>query len=169
MVPVVTSKHRLADDSPTLKRAIRVARRLLPADGDPETFLGNLSKERSRPIQLIEMELGGPSGMFIGLPTMDVVLVDVHSSPSRRLVSIAHEAAHMLLGHDRDATHVEETLTTLLPDLSPTLIQQALRRQHHDGHQESDAEQLATIISSELSVRAALYDLSGHPVSRRLR
>lgn len=161
--------HGHFDDAPTLKEAVRVARRLLPDNGDPDAFLKNLSKARGRRIELIEMELGGPSGMYVGLPAMDVVLVEVNSSPSRRLVSVVHEAAHMLLGHDRDEAHVDESLTTLLPNLSPTLIQQALRRQHHDGRQESDAEQLATIISSELSVRAALYDLDGHPVSRRLR
>lgn len=166
---MMTTIGRAAHDAPTLKEATRVARRLLPMDGDPEAFLRNLSMERGRQIELIEMELGGPSGMYIGLPTIDVVLVEVNSSPSRRLVSIAHEAAHMLLGHDKDATHVEGTLSMLLPNLSPSLIQQALRREHHDGHQESDAEELATIIASELSVRAALYDLDGHPVSRRLR
>lgn len=165
----MTTRRPDSCDAPTLKGAIRLARRLLPPDGNPETFLKNLSKERGRPLQLIEMELGGPSGMYVGLPTMDVVLVEVGSSPSRRLASLAHEAAHMLLGHDKDSTHVEDSLTTLLPNLSPSIIRQALLRQHHDGQQESDAEQLATIISSELSVRAALYDLDGHPVSRRLR
>ena len=165
----MTTRGTHSQEAPTLKQAIRVARRLLPPDGDPETFLNNLSAERGRQIQFIEMELGGPSGMLIGLPTMDVVLVDVDSSPSRRLVSIAHEAAHLLLGHDKDAAHVEDTLTTLLPNLSPSLIKQALCRQRHDGRQESDAEELATIIASELSVRAALCDLDGHPVSRRLR
>lgn len=165
----MTARTGGSSDTPTLREALRVARRLLPDDGNPATFLTNLSKARGRPIELIEMELGGPSGMYIGLPTMDVVLVEVNSSPSRRLVSVAHEAAHMLLGHDKDATHVEESVATLLPHLSPALVQQALRREHHKGQQESDAEQLATIISSDLSVRAALYDLNGHPVSRRLR
>ena len=135
---------------PTLKEATRIARRLLPADGDPQSFLCNLSKQRGRRLELVEMELGGPSGMYIRLPSTDVVLVEINAAPSRRLVSIAHEAAHLLLGHDHDAVHVKSTFTALLPHLSPSLIQQTLLRHHHAGGQEREAEQLATVISLSL-------------------
>lgn len=151
------------------KQAHRLARSLVPTSGDPQELLAAVSRHLERPIKLVEAELGGPSALWVGLPTMDVILVETSASPSRRMVSITHEVSHILLGHGEDTTVTDETLTVLLPDLSPALVQRILRRHHHEGKQEEDAERLGTILASEMSVNAALYDIVGHPVSRRLR
>lgn len=107
--------------------------------------------------------------MWIGVSTMDFILVEKLIAPSRRTVSIAHEVAHMLLGHGEDTAVADDTLAALLPDLGAGLVQRVMRRHCHEGQQEIDAERMATIISSEMSVRAALSDIEGHLVSRRLR
>lgn len=141
----------------------------MPKTGDPAELVAALSHHLGRPVRLLDTDLGGPSGLWIGLPTVDFILVAKSASPSRRLVSITHEVSHILLGHGEDTTVTDETMAALLPDLSPALIQRALRRHHHESEEEEDAERLGTILASEMWANAALYDIVGHPVSRRLR
>lgn len=142
---------------------------IMPKSGDADELVANLSRHRGRPIQVVEADLEGPSGMWVGLSTMDFILVERSIAPSRRLVTIAHEVAHILLGHGEDTRISDETLAALVPNLSPALVQRVLRRHHHEGEQEREAETMATVISSEMSVRAKLFDIEGHPVSHRLR
>ncbi|HET9650214.1 MAG TPA: ImmA/IrrE family metallo-endopeptidase [Microlunatus sp.] len=130
--------------------AARVAKRLMPIDGDLGGLLDALGQQRSRRIHVLSHHFAGRATSGLWLPTKraDYLVIDEPTTPSRRAAIICHEVAHILLGHTPDIT-TSEVVATALPDLSPELIARALARHAYASDDETDAEELGTLIGAE--------------------
>lgn len=129
---------------------VRLAKRLMPADGDLEGFLENLGRHRGRPIHLLPQSLGGraTSGLWIPGRHADFFVVDQPTTPSRRAAIVCHEAGHMLLEHRADAS-ASAAVTAVAPDLSPALIARTLARHAYGTAEEAEAEAVGTVLGAE--------------------
>jgi hypothetical protein len=84
-----------------------------------------------------------PSGAWLRTAGGDVILIDREASPLHRDHILAHELAHVLLGHDQpdgDATSL------ILPDLDPAIVHGVLARHCYRDAEEREAELLASLI-----------------------
>jgi hypothetical protein len=153
----------------TLRQATRLARQLMPRDGDIDGLVGNLSAHRSRPLTMIDSDLGqdGPSGLWLATPTKDYIVVDTAGSPSRRAAVICHEVAHILLGHTGDP--VAQDVASLVPNIRPSLAARFLARHGYDEPDEHAAEDLATQLVAEHTRRDRAAQLNQNTISARLR
>jgi hypothetical protein len=130
--------------------AARVAKRLMPIDGNLDGLLDALGQERGRRIHVLPQRFAGRSTSGLWLPTKraDYLVIDEPTTPSRRAAIICHEVAHILLGHTPDFT-TSEVIAAAMPDLSPELIARALARHAYATDDEADAEELGTLIGAE--------------------
>lgn len=130
--------------------AARVARRLMPIDGDLDGLLDALSVERGRRIHVLPHRFTGrpTSGLWLPTKRADYLVIDEPTTPSRRAAIICHEVAHILLGHTPDITS-SEVIASAMPDLSPELIARALARHAYASEDEANAEELGTLIGAE--------------------
>ena len=130
--------------------AARVAKRLMPIDGDLDGLLDALGQQRGRRIHVLPQRFAGRSTSGLWLPTKraDYLVIDEPTTPSRRAAIICHEVAHILLGHTPDITN-SEVIAAAMPDLSPELIARALARHAYATDDEADAEELGTLIGAE--------------------
>ena len=154
-----------------VRATARLARRLMPPDGDLDVWLQNLGQHRNRPIRLIVQTLApgsGLSGMCLVRDDADYVVLDAAASPSRRALVLAHEVAHLLLEHDGEAAS-SEVVAQVAPDLSPGLISRVLTRDGYNSVDEQDAEELATLLAVEHARRQRAQELRANAVSARLR
>lgn len=139
----VRSRHKI-------RRAVRLARRLMPSDGDLNGMLVNLSRHRSRPLTLIEGPASGSlgrSGLCLVTDEADYILLEPGASPSRRATIICHEVSHLLLGHEGGSS--SELAASLAPDLSPSLVARMLGRHSYVTLEEKEAEVTATLLVTE--------------------
>lgn len=143
------SSHEVSD-------AIRSAERILPASGEVEDLLVNLSEVRGRPMKLISAPLDqSVSGVLICTKKADYIGVSEHASPERTCAIICHEVAHALLGHDHEKSLSKSLVETgLLDGLDPKLVNAVVAgRQAYSHSLEADAETVATHISVALRRR----------------
>lgn len=163
----MTQSATPAQNDRRIRHAARLAKRLLPTDGNLDGLLANLSEHRDRPIFILDQDLGadGPSGLWVETATADYVVVHASATPSRRAAIVCHEAAHMILGHEAQAGDLTELVSTIRPSLAARFLQ----RHGYSAPDEHDAETLATEIVAEQGRRARAARLSSDPVSRRLR
>lgn len=166
------SKEKIDRKTPRrVRQTARLARRLMPSDGDLDVWLQNLGEHRKRPIRLIIQPLGagtGLSGMCVVRDDADYIVLDAAGSPSRRALVLAHEVAHLLLEHDGKAA-TSQVVAQVAPDLSPGLISRVLTRDGYDSFEEQDAEELATLLAVEHARRQRAHELKSNSVSARLR
>lgn len=162
MMPTPNDRH--------VRQAGRLARRLLPADGNLDGLMTNLSRHRGRQVTMVEQDLGqdGPSGWWVELPSADYVFVDSAGSPSRRAAVICHEVAHMLLGHKGEPV-TAEVAALLVPHLRLSLAARILTRHGYCEPDEHAAEDLATQLVAEHARRDRTAQLNRNTVSARLR
>ncbi|MGW5053571.1 hypothetical protein [Actinokineospora sp. NPDC004072] len=126
---------------------------------DIADFCARLADLRGRPIELLAMGplLGGRpvpmTGLLVALPTADYLFYDDNTSPSFRENAIMHELGHLVLGHSAAGTPAADDvdlLSTLLPDLDPTMVRRmlstALGRRGYTDHQEVEAEMFASLL-----------------------
>lgn len=134
--------------------AVRLAKRLMPVDGDLDGLVENLGQHRGRDIHILSREFAGraTSGLWLQADHADFLVVDEPTTPSRRAAIICHEVAHMLLEHEANSVS-SDAIATLAPDLGPALIARALARHAYGTEDESEAEQAATMIGAEHSRR----------------
>lgn len=155
-----------------VNRATRQALRLIPADGDLDQLLVNVSRFRNRPLHLIEGDIGDaktPSGLCVATKAgIDYVMVDREATPSRRAAIVCHEIAHMLLGH-QGAAPLADIADYVAPDLDPRLVARLLARHGYTAEIEQEAEAMGTVLATELAGRAAQHALAQDNVSARLR
>ena len=154
-----------------VRQTARLARRLMPDDGDLDGWLQNLGEHRKRPIRLIVQPLGagsGLSGMCVVRDEADYIVLDAAATPSRRALVLAHEVAHLLLEHHGEAAS-SEVVARVAPDLSPGLVSRVLTRHGYDSAEEQDAEELATLLAVEHARRQRAQELKANAVSARLR
>jgi hypothetical protein len=130
--------------------AARVAKRLMPIEGDLDGLLDALGQQRGRRIHVLPQRFAGRSTSGLWLPTKraDYLVVDEPTTPSRRAAIICHEVAHILLGHTPDVA-TADLVAVAMPDLSPELIARALARHAYATADEAEAEELGTLIGAE--------------------
>lgn len=130
--------------------AARVAKRLMPIDGDLDGLLHALSQQRGRPLHVLPQKFDGrpTSGLWLPTDRADYLVIDEPTTPSRRAAIICHEVAHILLEHTPNITD-SEVVAAAMPDLSPELIARALPRHAYASDDEADAEELGTLIGAE--------------------
>lgn len=137
-----------------IRRASRLARRLMPSDGDLTGFLENLGRHRGRPLTLIEDQTPqslGRSGLCLMTDEADYILVEAAAGPSRRATIICHEVSHLLLGHGGDSPL--DIAEDLAPDLEPGLVARMLARHSYASPAEQEAEVVATMVVAERTRR----------------
>ncbi|MET8628976.1 hypothetical protein ABZW30_35455 [Kitasatospora sp. NPDC004669] len=135
---------------------------------DPFTVDGlrtALERERGRPIVLEPLPALGPDlpcGLWIALPSVDVVYYEQRTSPAHQDLIKLHELGHVLCGHT--GTLELSRLTALLPDLTPELIAELMgagRTSYHTA-EEQEAEMLALLLADRLGAAADPSPVSGH-------
>lgn len=125
----------------------------LPAPFDEERFLSDLGRQRGKPVSLLVVppRSGLPSGLLLVTANIDIV-VRIETSPIHAHHIVAHEVGHLLLDHrstqdgESPDDHAVDTLATLLPNLSPTLIRRLLTRQLYQDDEERQAEIFASVL-----------------------
>ncbi|MFJ8470950.1 regulator component [Kitasatospora sp. NPDC094011] len=128
----------------------------LPTPFTVEGFRAALEQERGRRIVMEPLPALGPDlpcGLWIALPSIDVVYYEERTSPAHQDLIKLHELGHVLCGHT--GTLELSRLTALLPDLTPELIAQLLgagRTGYHSA-EEQEAEMIALLLA----------DLAGAP------
>lgn len=119
---------------------------------------------RGRPIVLEPLpDLGpdAPCGLWVALPSLDVVFYERHTGPAHQDLLKLHELGHVLCGH----TGMLELsrLATLLPDLTPEFIASAIGRTSYATVEEQEAEMIALLLAD-----LAGSERGGTTASRRL-
>lgn len=138
----------------------------LPHPFTVDGFRACLEQQRGRPIVMEPLpDLGrdAPCGLWIALPSIDVVFYEQHTSPAHQDLIKLHELGHVLCVH----TGVFELshLAALLPDLTPEMVAQAMGagRTSYDTVEEQEAEMIALLLA-DLGGAAPVTD----PASGRL-
>ncbi|MBD0694568.1 hypothetical protein [Streptomyces sp. CBMA123] len=122
----------------------------LPTPFTVEGFRAALERERGRRIVMEPLPALGPDlpcGLWIALPSIDVVYYEERTSPAHQDLIKLHELGHVLCGHT--GTLELSRLTALLPDLTPELIAQLMgagRTSYHTAD-EQEAEMLALLLA----------------------
>ena len=150
--------------------ATRAALHLMPPDGSFEGLLQHLATQRGRVVTVVEHDLrdtGLPSGLWVAGKDCDLIVVEAEAGPSRRAVIVAHEVAHMILGHDGDLA--TDLVLQAVPDLRPALVGRVLHRDCYETTEENDAEEVATHIVVESGRRRRDAELRANRTSARLR
>ena len=100
----------------------------------------------------------GEYGLWLATPEgKDFIFFDEQTAAVHQWQIIAHELAHMLLGHK----------TAVVGSASPISVAGfVLRRSQHSGRQERDAEMLATLFQAEIIKRAGLQALTSEVSSQ---
>lgn len=147
--------------------AARLAKRLMPTDGDMVGLLANLAQHRGREIHVLARDFAGQptSGLWISAERADYLVIDDPTTPSRRAAIICHEVAHILLGHRAQAGGAA-LIAAAAPDLSPELIARAMARHSYATQEEVEAEALATQIATEQAVRCRSTQPGPHSIMR---
>ena len=98
-----------------------------------------------RPLRVVPavQTFPAPSGAWLRTAGGDVILIDAEASPLHRDHILAHELAHILLGHGQ--RELGET-SLILPDLDPAVVRGVLGRHHLRDAEEHEAELLGSLI-----------------------
>jgi hypothetical protein len=167
----VTRAGEVAVTPRRVRRTARLARRLMPPDGDLDQWLRNLSEQRMRPIRAAAGDLSatpGLTGMCVIRDDADYIVVDAAASPARQVMFLCHEVAHLLLGHQGEVAS-SDLIARATPDLPPGLRTRVLTRHEHSSPEEHAAEELATLLSLEHARRQRAQELRVNAISARLR
>jgi uncharacterized protein DUF6545 len=146
-------------------RAVRAALADAPVPFDVRAYATQLAARRGRPIDLVGRHLAGtgPSGVLVTTATGDRIVYDTATTPLHIRHTLAHELAHLALGHTHDqrdhqdgrgqgpvpAPLSADLLRRLVPDLPTALITRILGRTAHAQTEEHQAELLATLLNTE--------------------
>ncbi|RKS97079.1 hypothetical protein BX286_6890 [Streptomyces sp. 3211.6] len=157
----------------------RLAELDLPDPFTVEDFRALLEDLRGRPIVLEPLPALGtdlPCGLWIALPSIDVVYYEERTSPAHQDLIKLHELGHVLCGHSGSLEL--SRLAALLPDLTPELVAEVLGagRTSYETAEEQEAEMLALLLAGLVGAVAELSPVSGrlaetlaHPVRPRRR
>lgn len=141
----------------------------LPDPFTVEGFRDVLARRRGRPIvleplpQLPPSVLGGPCGLWIALPSVDVVLYEQKTSPAHQDLIKLHELGHVLCGHRRELELAD--LAGTFADLTPEFVSGmlGLARSNYETVEEQEAEMIAVLLADLVGA-----DQEGTRSSRRL-
>ncbi len=119
----------------------------LPAPFDVRALCARLARQRRRPIVLQPVASGGGCyGLWVALPTADVIFYERETSPLHQEHIILHEVCHLVAGHQPAPVSREDAARLLFPDLEPELVQRLLQRAGYSTDEEREAEVLASLI-----------------------
>ncbi|MDA3626674.1 hypothetical protein OU415_14605 [Saccharopolyspora sp. WRP15-2] len=119
----------------------------LPSPWDLETFIGELSELRGRPIELrrvATVESDAPCGALVSLADRDVIGY-LPSTPLHEEHIVLHEVAHLVCGHSDTKLADSPLVAALVPDLPRDLVQSVLGRSAFDAGTEQEAELVASL------------------------
>ncbi|MEU9419622.1 hypothetical protein [Streptomyces sp. NPDC048272] len=154
-----------------------LARLDLPSPFSVDGFRSSLEQVRGRPIVMEPLPVVGrdaPCGMWIALPSVDVVFYEQHTSPAHQDLIKLHELGHVVCGHSGvlELSH----LAALMPDLTPEAVAQVFggMRTSYDTVEEQEAEMIALLLADLCGSPAPVDPASGrlaesllHPVRTR--
>ncbi len=144
---------------------------------DVEELAKALGERRGRPIVLrpVPLEVPGPSGMWLEMPQVDIIVYQQETTRLHQLQIILHELLHIIVAEwegdvvaESAADFVEEW-AALIPIVDPKLIRRVSLRCSYEDAQECSVELAATIILEWSSVVDALPPLSEDPEVRRVQ
>lgn len=118
-----------------------------------DELTAQIAAQRGREIVIAESDFSGLQqtlcGLWLGLPSRDLIFISDDLSGLHRDHVILHELAHLLLDHQVvDAVSIEE-MASLFPSLPAALVKRMLQRSHYDTEQEREAEELASAIAGK--------------------
>ena len=88
----------------------------IPSPWDRAVLCATIERARRRPLLLAAAELPrGQSSLWITADAIDLIVYPDAADEAQLLHAIAHQAAHILLGHQADA---DDTIPSLFPDLA---------------------------------------------------
>jgi hypothetical protein len=123
----------------------------IPVPFDVHELCARVSKRRGRPIRLRPLTQAGlPCGMYVALPDEDHIFYSSQTPLLHQEQIILHELGHMLCGHQATSLGVltKETISVLLPDLDPDMVDMFLgrTRRNYSSPDEREAEIIASLI-----------------------
>lgn len=142
------------------RRALRTIR--CPQPWAREELLRTISVQRGRAVKVDHVE-GALSteacGLLVQLADEDRIILGAGTPPWHQDAVIAHEVAHLLLGHrgDLGEAAADNGLAKFFPDLDLTEVHRLLRREDHSSLEEYEAEYLATLILAQMTTGIEVY------------
>lgn len=149
---------------------------------DVEELCRALGERRGRPIVLrpFPLEKPGPSGLWVDMPQMDVILYQQETTRLHQWHIILHEVFHVIVAEGEQAAEelaeeqeapddFVEGWATLIPVLDPALVRRVARRCSYDDGEECEVELAATIVLEWSSVLDEVPPLSEDPSLRRVQ
>src|SRR5919202_1513955 len=128
----------------------------LPERVDLDGLVAAVAARRHHPIVLCPVRgRPVPCGMWIAAESRDYIFYEADTSPLHQTHIILHELAHAVLGHDPARIAHPELLRELLPDLGAHLLESVLERASYARPDEQEAELLASLLLSRLSLGSA--------------
>jgi Zn-dependent peptidase ImmA (M78 family) len=117
------------------------------ADGAQiEPLRSQVEALQGRPLKLIGVgDRDLPCGMWVRTAQTDLVFYAETTAPAHQRHIIAHELAHILLGHS-GAELTEQAGGLLFQRIEPTTVARVLNRADYDTSAEREAELLATLL-----------------------
>lgn len=147
--------------------ARRLAGLEIPDPFDIRVLCENVAARRGRPLHVLELPQGAPTGMpcgmWMGTQSADFIWYDASTSQAHADHIIAHELAHMLCDHFGPADEVLSV--SLAPQISPATVKLMLGRTRYDTAQEREAELLASLLTAPAAVPPEVEE----PVLSRLQ
>lgn len=146
-----------------VQRTGRMLVKLIPAPWDLHVFIANVSQHRGRPINVVNYDFGAESkisGAWRAGGDDDTILIAATATGLRREAIVAHEVAHMMLGHSpADLGFVgEAAMADVMPMMlvaDSELARKFLFRHAYERAAEADAERLATLIITAITAGPA--------------
>ena len=130
----------------------------VPHPFDLDTFCETIATHRGRRLNLQPipgLSFAAPCGLWISMAQADYVLYDPNTSRLHAEHIILHELGHILSDHRSATSLPDSTLTRLMPDLDPKMIERMLGRASYTSAQEREAEMLASLIRSRAATGGA--------------
>ncbi len=112
----------------------------------------SLEEQRGRALHLhplpLEAATAGACGLWLATGRDDHIFFEQQTTRAHQEHIVLHEIGHMLFDHHSVQTDELGGLTTLLPDLSPRLIERLLGRTDYTRREEQEAEMFASVLGT---------------------
>ena len=129
----------------------------IPCPFDADELAHRVARWSGTTIHLVPLAMpsGAPSGITMFTDDAQIVAYEGRTGQVHRDQIIAHELAHLILGHTGEEVSATTAIQQLFPALDPDAVGRVLTRTSYSQHEEYEAETMATI----------LLELGAHPVS----
>ncbi|MEJ5913770.1 hypothetical protein [Pseudokineococcus sp. 1T1Z-3] len=129
----------------------RIAALDIPEPFNIDVLCDRIAQRQGRPIDLRPMHEDDPTvpcGMWLQMPSRDVILFEASASTPHRDLIVAHELGHLLANHPCDPRLLEAYRARAMPDLAlnPDLLTRVLGRVSYTTPAEQEAELFAWLL-----------------------